>query len=404
MATEATSEAAATQDTSTTVEATEAATATTTETAVEASTGEAAAAETADEGLAAAAAEHKAMLDGALKKPAANDKGEEDKEAKEDGKDEKGEDGAKPEDDAEKKEEPKPEAEKPAGKPAEEDAVAKTMARYIRSQEKAKAAEKEYKTKVAQLESDRKAIEAKAAEVERSAGVVRELAELVKTSPIDAIERLLGTEALVADESSIVGDLLERIQARRAGAPVRSQEQIIADAVKRGVQTELEAKQAAEKEQAKRAKEQEAAETQRNKEVFFAGLTEQYKIDHAKYPFLEGIDPDDEDAVDLPKVDRFMQGYWEANRRLPTSDEIFGHFNSLIERKSLARVEILERTGKLPKREPAPAPVPTGKRPLATAVPKTTVDSRGKPAAQQKPMTYEQKVEAMVAKLNAQRD
>lgn len=260
---------------------------------------------------------------------------------------------------------------KPEDKPAEtekppEDAVAVTMAKYVRQHEKAIKREKEAQATVDRVTQERAALAVEMEKAQRAQAVVGELVQLVTTSPIDAIERLLGTEALVAEDSTLVSDLLQRIGARRQGAPVVSEDERIAAAARQAVEldraerdrlaAEAEAKQKAEK----------TSQVERSRAAFFSGLQAQFKENEDKYPFLQ------EEPVDRAEVNEWMQAQFSATGKLPTGDEILGHFEEKRESEALARVAILEKRGKLPARAVA-SPPPK----LPSAATPSGIDVRG---------------------------
>jgi hypothetical protein len=270
--------------------------------------------------------------------------------------------------DGEKPPEAKAEPEKPA-----EDSVAAQMAKYVRQHEKAIKREREALAATEKIAKERETLVAERAEAQKARNLVGELVQLVTTSPVDAIERLLGTDALASEESTLVSDLLARIASRRQGAPVVSEEDRIAAAARAAVERDRAEREQSEKANAAKRDAEKSTKSQQNREAFFTGLSEQFQENADKYPFLQ-VEP-----VATREVDQWMQERFNSTGKIPTGDEILGHFEAEREASAMARIGILEKRGKLPARTQAVAPV--GNPSAATA---TGVDVRGQIARPQR--------------------
>jgi hypothetical protein len=254
-----------------------------------------------------------------------------------------------------------------------EDSVATTMAKYVRQHEKAIKREREAQAATEQIVKERATLAAERVEAQKAQNLVGELVQLVTTSPVDAIERLLGTEALASEESTLVSDLLARIASRRQGAPVVSEEDRIAAAARAAVERDREERYVAEKAEKTKRDAEKSSKAQQNREAFFTGLSEQFQENSDKYPFLQ-VEP-----VSTSEVDKWIQSRFEATSKLPTGDEILGHFEAEREATAMTRIGILEKRGKLPPRAQA---VASANNPSAAAA--TGVDVRGQIARPQR--------------------
>jgi hypothetical protein len=321
-------------------------------------------------GLKAAVAEHAADLADAYRKPGQADAEKPAGEAQADG---KPADGAA--ESAEGGEEKPADGEKPPEVKTEpaEDSVATTMAKYVRQHEKAIKREREAQAATEQIVKERATLAAERVEAQKAQNLVGELVQLVTTSPVDAIERLLGTEALASEESTLVSDLLARIASRRQGAPVVSEEDRIAAAARAAVERDREERYVAEKAEKTKRDAEKSSKAQQNREAFFTGLSEQFQENSDKYPFLQ-VEP-----VSTSEVDKWIQSRFEATSKLPTGDEILGHFEAEREATAMTRIGILEKRGKLPPRAQA---VASANNPSAAAA--TGVDVRGQIARPQR--------------------
>jgi hypothetical protein len=363
-----------------------------------------------DDGLAAAAAEHTAELTGMLAKPAQSAQAEPGADeqgaapqAEGDAQDKppEGETGeaAKPEDGQEEnaKADDK-EPDKPADKP-EEESVAGAIAKYVRQHTAAVAREKEAKAKLEQIEKDRAELEGQRQTFQQSQRMVEELARLATDSPIDAIENLLGTAALIDEHSTIVSDLLDRITARKNGAPAVSDEQRIAAAVERAVRQERETRTKAEEEAQRRAQAERATKREAGLAAYLVGLAAEFEDNADSFPFLQG---DPILREEYPKIDAWMQEQFSATGQIPKPMDVLKHFEAERESAALAKIPILEKTGKLAARkaEAAVAQVAPAKHPSAAVA--TGVDSRGKAPPPAKGKSLEEEREEIARRLDAQ--
>jgi len=356
---------------------------------------DAATADTSTSDLAAAVAEHAAKLDGMKERtdaatPAADQSAKPDAEqpaAEGDAKEGSAKTGEAKDPKAPEK---KPEDDKP------KDEAAATIAKYIRQNEKAIAREKEAKDKLAQLDKDRSDIAAERQETTRIKAIVSNLADLAARRPAEAIEQLLGTQALVDENSTLITDLIEYVNERRSGQPAVSPEDRISAEVKRQVEAE---RKAAEDAAAKAKTDGEAARKTKREQAFasyLTGLAEEFNLNADKYPFLQ-----DEPITkaEYPQIDRFNQEYFDKNRKLPTGDEILSHFNGMREQRALAGVAFLRKTGKIPGENPArPA---TQQRTTSPMVAPATVDSRGMPTVRTGERTLAEERDEIARQLDA---
>lgn len=283
---------------------------------------------------------------------------------------------------------------KPEDKPAEEkpkDEVAETVAKYLRQHERAVAREKEAKDRTAALEKDRADFAKQQEAFAQTQTTVNRLVQLVQTKPVEAIEFLLGSQALRDENSTIITDLIDHVAKLRGGAsPVaaQSEEERIAAKVREGIEADRKAREDAEK----AAKDKAESDRKTNRSQAFAsyitGLAEEFNANADKYPFLQAQPIV---KAEFSQIDEFLQSYFNQNARLATGKEVLSHFEKLRETVALRHAEVLRKTGRISADivQPAATAKP-GAKTTSPAIGTNSVDARGVSAA---PNGYERSLE-----------
>lgn len=260
-----------------------------------------------------------------------------------------------------------------AAKP-EPDPVATNIARYLEQTRLAREARKAAQQEREAVARERQAIEAERAERAKETS----LRELAKRDPVAATKALLGDQTL---RGNFVVDLLNRMAAEEAGQEPQvseaEREAQLVEKTRAAIKAEQDAEEAARKAEADRQRQVQTEQNQRAKEAFFTGLVEQFKGTREQYPFLAA------EPVDIPTIDKWLEGEFQRTGKIATPAEIFAHFETQQEARAQKLAAVVERKRGGAATPPAKgaagvAPVP---RPLDTrgAVTPPAASKRGAP-------------------------
>ena len=259
----------------------------------------------------------------------------------------------------------------------QQDAVATSIARYLRETRLAREER-------ARLAKERETLKAAPPVDTRAMEALQRFEAAKAKNPVLAVEELLGDEAL---KGTFVLDLLDHLKRKEDGEVMTPERQ--ADLAAQRAVAAIEAKQAAEREAAAKAQAAREAEKEaQNKEAFFTGLKAEFSQKAEKYPYLAAA------GVDTSEIDAAVSAHYKATREIPTPDMIFQHFEQIKEKEAQKYLRVAQK-----KAGNVIAPVAQAKPAPSAPVP-ATVDSRGKPVTPSRPETVREQRERIAAALD----